>query len=200
MFLAMANDIRVVLVKLADRLHNMRTIDALQRDKQERIALETREIYAPLANRLGIGRFKWELEDLAFKLLEPGAYKQIQQEVVTKRSEREKRLEKTVESLRTRLINSGLSNCEITGRPKHLFGIWSKMERQDKEFHEIYDVAALRIIVPNLETCYRALAVVHDTFRPIPGRFKDYIGLPKPNGYQSLHTAVIGRHLSLIHI
>ncbi len=194
MFLAMANDIRVVLVKLADRLHNMRTIDALQRDKQERIALETREIYAPLANRLGIGRFKWELEDLAFKLLEPGAYKQIQQEVVTKRSEREKRLEKTVESLRTRLINSGLSNCEITGRPKHLFGIWSKMQRQDKEFHEIYDVAALRIIVPNLETCYRALAVVHDTFRPIPGRFKDYIGLPKPNGYQSLHTAVIGTH------
>nr|WP_036910060.1 bifunctional (p)ppGpp synthetase/guanosine-3',5'-bis(diphosphate) 3'-pyrophosphohydrolase [Prochlorococcus marinus] len=194
MFLAMARDIRVVLVKLADRLHNMRTIEVLQPAKQQRIALETREIYAPLANRLGIGRFKWELEDLAFKLLEPESYKKIQQEVATKRSEREKRLHLTIELLKNRLINAGLNDCNIDGRPKHLFGIWSKMEKQDKEFHEIYDVAALRIIVPNLETCYRALAVVHDTFRPIPGRFKDYIGLPKPNGYQSLHTAVIGRH------
>ncbi len=194
MFLAMASDIRVVLVKLADRLHNMRTIDYLQWDKQQRIALETKEIYAPLANRLGIGRFKWELEDLAFKLLEPEAYRQIQQEVVTKRSEREKRLDITIELLKCKLIAAGLNNYEINGRPKHLFGIWSKMQRQQKEFHEIYDIAALRIIVPNLEACYRALAVVHDTFRPIPGRFKDYIGLPKPNGYQSLHTAVIGRH------
>ncbi len=194
MFLAMARDIRVVLVKLADRLHNMRTIEVLPPEKQKRIALETREIYAPLANRLGIGRFKWELEDLAFKLLEPIDYRDIQQAVATKRSEREKRLKVTVELLQDRLCKSGLQNCEINGRPKHLFGIWSKMKRQDKEFHEIFDVAALRIIVPNLETCYRALAVVHDTFRPIPGRFKDYIGLPKPNGYQSLHTAVIGRH------
>ncbi len=194
MFLAMACDIRVVLVKLADRLHNMRTLGSLQSDKQQRIALETKEIYAPLANRLGIGRFKWELEDLAFKLLEPEAFREIQQEVVTKRSEREKRLEITVQLLKTKLLEAGLKNCEINGRPKHLFGIWSKMQRQQKEFHEIYDVAALRIIVPNLEACYRALAVVHDTFRPIPGRFKDYIGLPKPNGYQSLHTAVIGRH------
>ncbi len=194
MFLAMARDIRVVLVKLADRLHNMRTIDVLPEEKQKRIALETREIYAPLANRLGIGRFKWELEDLAFKLLEPHAYKQIQQAVDTKRSEREKRLKTTVELLENRLLKVGLKKCEINGRPKHLFGIWSKMQRQGKEFHEIYDVAALRIIVPNLESCYRALAVVHDTFRPIPGRFKDYIGLPKPNGYQSLHTVVIGRH------
>ncbi|WP_036916475.1 MULTISPECIES: bifunctional (p)ppGpp synthetase/guanosine-3',5'-bis(diphosphate) 3'-pyrophosphohydrolase [unclassified Prochlorococcus] len=197
MFLAMARDIRVVLVKLADRLHNMRTIDALQPEKQQRIALETREIYAPLANRLGIGRFKWELEDLAFKLLEPDAYQEMQQEVDTKRSEREKRLARTVENLRSRLTKSGLTNFDITGRPKHLFGIWSKMKRQDKKFHEIYDIAALRIIVPNLETCYRALAVVHDTFRPIPGRFKDYIGLPKDNGYQSLHTAVIGRHRAI---
>ncbi len=194
MFLAMASDIRVVLVKLADRLHNMRTIGSLQSDKQQRIALETKEIYAPLANRLGIGRFKWELEDLAFKLLEPEAYREIRQEVVTKRSEREKRLAITVQMLKDRLISVGLENCDITGRPKHLFGIWGKMQRQQKEFHEIYDIAALRIIVPNLETCYRALAVVHDTFRPIPGRFKDYIGLPKPNGYQSLHTVVIGRH------
>ena len=194
MFLAMASDIRVVLVKLADRLHNMRTLGALKEEKRQRIARETREIYAPLANRLGIGRFKWELEDLAFKLLEPEAFREIQEEVATKRSEREQRLAVTVGLLNERLERAGLSGCEVSGRPKHLFGIWSKMERQQKAFHEIYDVAALRIITPSVETCYRALAVVHDTFRPIPGRFKDYIGLPKPNGYQSLHTAVIGRH------
>ncbi|MFO7629784.1 MAG: bifunctional (p)ppGpp synthetase/guanosine-3',5'-bis(diphosphate) 3'-pyrophosphohydrolase [Prochlorococcaceae cyanobacterium] len=194
MFLAMASDIRVVLVKLADRLHNMRTLGALVPEKQQRIARETREIYAPLANRLGIGRFKWELEDLAFKILEPEAYSDVKQQVATKRSEREERLATTVNLLRERLISIGLADCEVSGRPKHLYGIWSKMQRQQKAFHEIYDVAALRILCPNLESCYRALAVVHDTFRPIPGRFKDYIGLPKPNGYQSLHTAVIGRH------
>ena len=194
MFLAMASDIRVVLVKLADRLHNMRTLGALKPEKQQRIARETREIYGPLANRLGIGRFKWELEDLAFKILEPEAYRDVQQQVASKRSDREERLGVTVQLLRDRLAGVGLADCEVSGRPKHLYGIWSKMERQQKAFHEIYDVAALRIICPNLESCYRALAVVHDTFRPIPGRFKDYIGLPKPNGYQSLHTAVIGRH------
>ncbi|QPN61474.1 bifunctional (p)ppGpp synthetase/guanosine-3',5'-bis(diphosphate) 3'-pyrophosphohydrolase [Synechococcus sp. CBW1002] len=194
MFLAMASDIRVVLVKLADRLHNMRTLGALKPEKQQRIARETREIYAPLANRLGIGRFKWELEDLAFKMLEPEAFRDVQQQVATKRSEREQRLAVTVQLLRDRLAAAGLQDCEVSGRPKHLYGIWSKMERQQKAFHEIYDVAALRILCPSLEACYRALAVVHDTFRPIPGRFKDYIGLPKPNGYQSLHTAVIGRH------
>lgn len=194
MFLAMASDIRVVLVKLADRLHNMRTIGALRPEKQQRIARETREIYAPLANRLGIGRFKWELEDLAFKILEPAAYQEIKEQVASKRSDREDRLAVTVALLRKRLAAVGLTNCEVSGRPKHLYGIWSKMQLQQKAFHEIFDVAALRILTPNLESCYRALAVVHDTFRPIPGRFKDYIGLPKPNGYQSLHTAVIGRH------
>ena len=194
MFLAMASDIRVVLVKLADRLHNMRTLASLQSDKQQRIARETREIYAPLANRLGIGRFKWELEDLAFKLLEPDAFREIQQQVATKRSDREDRLEVTVQLLKDRLRSVGLDECEVNGRPKHLYGIWSKMQRQEKAFHEIYDVAALRLIMPSVEACYRALAVVHESFRPIPGRFKDYIGLPKPNGYQSLHTAVIGRH------
>ena len=192
--LAMSRDIRVLLVKLADRLHNMRTIGALKPEKQLRIARETREIYGPLANRLGIGRLKWELEDLAFKILEPEAFREIQQQVASKRSDREQRLGVTVQLLRDRLVAAGLANCEVSGRPKHLYGIWSKMERQQKAFHEIYDVAALRILTPNIEGCYRALAVVHDTFRPIPGRFKDYIGLPKPNGYQSLHTAVIGRH------
>ena len=190
----MASDIRVVLVKLADRLHNMRTLGALKEEKRQRIASETREIYAPLANRLGIGRFKWELEDLAFKLLEPEAFRAMQEEVASKRSEREDRLGVTVDLLNDRLRAAGIEGCEVSGRPKHLYGIWSKMQRQQKAFHEIYDVAALRIITPSVETCYRALAVVHDTFRPIPGRFKDYIGLPKPNGYQSLHTAVIGRH------
>ncbi len=194
MFLAMASDIRVVLVKLADRLHNMRTISYLSKEKQTRIAKETREIYAPLANRLGIGRLKWELEDLAFKLLEPDHFREIQQQIASKRSEREERLNTTVQVLKDRLNSAGLHECEVSGRPKHLYGIWNKMQRQQKEFHEIFDVAALRIIVSDVETCYRALAVVHDTFRPIPGRFKDYIGLPKPNGYQSLHTAVIGRH------
>ncbi|MFN9644798.1 MAG: RelA/SpoT family protein [Cyanobacteriota bacterium] len=194
MFLAMASDIRVVLVKLADRLHNMRTLGALKPEKQQRIARETREIYAPLANRLGIGRFKWELEDLAFKVLEPEAYREIQQSVATKRSEREERLGVTINLLRERLATAGLGHFQVNGRPKHLYGIWSKMQRQQKAFHELYDIAAVRILCPTVDSCYRALAVVHDTFRPIPGRFKDYIGLPKPNGYQSLHTAVIGRH------
>ncbi len=148
----------------------------------------------PLANRLGINRFKWELEDLAFKFLEPEEYKNLKDQIAVKRSDREKRLNVTLNLMKENLVSSGLVNFEITGRPKHLYGIWSKMERQQKQFGEIYDVAALRIIVSNLDSCYKALAVVHDTFRPIPGRFKDYIGLPKPNGYQSLHTSVIGRH------
>ena len=189
MFLAMASDIRVVLVKLADRLHNMRTLTSLPAAKQRRIAVETLEIYAPLANRLGIGKLKWELEDLAFKVLHPQEFRDISQQLASKRSEREARLNATVELLRQRLSEAGLNPVDVKGRPKHLYGIWSKMKRQNKAFHEIYDVAALRILTENLESCYRALAVVHDTFRPIPGRFKDYIGLPKPNGYQSLHTA-----------
>mgnify|MGYP001260045485 CR=1 FL=1 len=194
MFLAMARDIRVVLVKLADRLHNMRTIEWLSAERQKRIARETREIYAPLANRLGINRFKWELEDLAFKFLEPEHYEDLKSQISIKRSDREKRLDITLNTIRDNLISTGLEQFEINGRPKHLYGIWSKMKRQQKQFNEIYDVAALRIIVSNTDSCYRALAVVHDTFKPIPGRFKDYIGLPKPNGYQSLHTSVIGRH------
>ena len=167
MFLAMASDIRVVLVKLADRLHNMRTIEWLNDEKKLRIARETREIYAPLANRLGINRFKWELEDLAFKFLEPKEYLDLKDQIAVKRSDREKRLKVTLNLMKENLISAGLKNFEITGRPKHLYGIWSKMERQQKHFHEIYDVAALRIIVDNSDSCYRALAVVHDTFKPI---------------------------------
>jgi len=192
MFLAMAQDIRVIVVKLADRLHNMRTLEHLPEDKQRRIAQETREIFAPLANRLGIGRFKWELEDLAFKYLEPEPYRRMQRLVSDKRADRESRLERVAAMLRYRLTELGVQCLDISGRPKHLYGIYQKMQRQQKEFQEIYDIAAIRIIVQTNDECYRALAVVHDAFRPIPGRFKDYIGLPKPNRYQSLHTVVIG--------
>ncbi len=192
MFLAMAQDIRVIVVKLADRLHNMRTLEHLPDEKRRRIAQETREIFAPLANRLGIGRFKWELEDLSFKYIEPESYRQIQELVTDKRADRESRLNNVADVLRDRLDQIGIHCMDISGRPKHLYGIYQKMQRQQKEFQEIYDVAAIRIIVQNNDECYRALAVVHDAFRPIPGRFKDYIGLPKPNRYQSLHTVVIG--------
>lgn len=192
MFLAMAQDIRVIVVKLADRLHNMRTLEHLPDEKRRRIAQETREVFAPLANRLGIWRFKWELEDLAFKYLEPEAYRQMQELVADKRADREARLIQATETLHHRLKRIGLKHVEINGRPKHLYSIYQKMQRQHKEFHEIYDVAAIRVIVQSNDECYRALAVVHDCFKPIPGRFKDYIGLPKPNRYQSLHTVVVG--------
>ncbi|NJK41568.1 MAG: bifunctional (p)ppGpp synthetase/guanosine-3',5'-bis(diphosphate) 3'-pyrophosphohydrolase [Acaryochloridaceae cyanobacterium SU_2_1] len=192
MFLAMAEDIRVIVVKLADRLHNMRTLEHLPIEKQRRIAQETRDVFAPLANRLGIWRFKWELEDLAFKYLEPDSYRTIQKFIAEKRADREQQVDQALQILVERLTALGLSHLEISGRPKHLYSIHQKMERQQKEFHEIYDVAAVRVIVKTHDECYRTLAVVHDCFRPIPGRFKDYIGLPKPNRYQSLHTVVIG--------
>ncbi len=194
MFLAMAQDVRVIVVKLADRLHNMRTLEHLPPEKQRRIASETLEIFAPLANRLGIGRFKWELEDLAFKYLEPEAYRQMQTYVSGKRADREARLQEVAATLRQRMEQSGIGVVDVSSRPKHLYGIYRKMQRQQKDFSEIYDVAAIRLIVNTNEECYRALAIVHDAFRPIPGRFKDYIGLPKPNRYQSLHTVVIGNY------
>ena len=194
MFLAMAKDIRVIIVKLADRLHNMRTLQHLKPEKQKRIALETREIFAPLANRLGIGRFKWELENLCFQYLENDAYREIECLVSERRADREESVNKITETLRSRIASLGVNIIEIKGRPKHLYGIYQKMQRQQKEFHEIYDISAVRIIVESKEECYRSLAVVHDVFKPIPGRFKDYIGLPKPNRYQSLHTTVVGQN------
>ena len=192
MFLAMATDIRVIIVKLADRLHNMRTLHHLKPEKQRRISQETREIFAPLANRLGIGRFKWELEDLCFKYLEPEAYEEIKALIAERRTDREARIAQATQTLRSRLEHLNVNVVELNGRPKHLYGIYQKMQRQQKEFSQIYDIAAFRIIVKTNEECYRALAVVHDAFKPIPGRFKDYIGLPKPNRYQSLHTTVVG--------
>ncbi len=194
MFLAMAQDIRVIVVKLADRLHNMRTLEHLRPEKQVRIARETLEIFAPLANRLGIGRFKWELEDLCFKYLEPEAYNELKQLIVEKRTDREARLEQVSNVLKEGINQLGIPCQEVSSRPKHLYSIYTKMQRQQKEFSEIYDIAAIRLIVNSKDQCYRALAVVHDLYRPIPGRFKDYIGLPKPNRYQSLHTVVIGPH------
>ncbi len=192
MFLAMAQDIRVIIVKLADRLHNMRTLEFMPPEKQKQIALETKEIFSPLAHRLGIGRLKWELEDLSFKYLDGDSYRQMQELVVEKRADREARIKETTELLRNRLDQSGINWLDVSGRPKHLYSIYQKMERSQKEFSQIYDLTAMRIIVETNEECYRTLAIVHDVFRPIPGRFKDYIGLPKPNHYQSLHTTVIG--------
>jgi len=190
--LAMAKDIRVIVVKLADRLHNMRTLEHLSPEKQRLIATETREIFAPLANRLGMGFLKWELEDLCFKYLEPEEYRKIQLLVSERRVDRETRLENVIETLRLKLRELGVHVFELKGRPKHLYGIYNKMQKQQKEFNEIFDLAGVRAIVESKDECYRTLAVVHDEFRPIPGRFKDYIGLPKPNRYQSLHTTVIG--------
>ncbi|MGF1487516.1 MAG: RelA/SpoT family protein [Prochloraceae cyanobacterium] len=192
MFLAMAKDIRVIVVKLADRLHNMRTLEHLSPEKQKRISRETREIFAPLANRLGIWHFKWELEDLAFKYLEPEDFQKIKNLVAERRSDREARLKTVTKILRDRLTKIGVNVVEVKGRPKHLYGIYHKMQRQRKEFNEIFDLAGVRVVVKSKEECYRALAVVHDAFKPIPGRFKDYIGLPKANLYQSLHTTVVG--------
>jgi GTP diphosphokinase / guanosine-3',5'-bis(diphosphate) 3'-diphosphatase len=192
MFLAMAQDIRVIVVKLADRLHNMRTLQHLRPEKQVIIARETKEIFAPLANRLGIWQMKWELEDLSFKYMEPDKFQYVKNLVTETRSNREAQIQEVLASLRSRLTSIGLTEFDISGRPKHLYGIYKKMERQQKQYDEIYDVLAVRVIVNSNEECYRVLAIAHDVFRPIPGRFKDYVGLPKPNRYQSLHTAVIG--------
>ncbi|MHB8399427.1 MAG: RelA/SpoT family protein [Candidatus Limnocylindrales bacterium] len=190
MFLAMAEDIRVVLIKLADRLHNMRTLAALPTEKQQRIARQTMEIYAPLAERLGIWQMKWELEDLAFKTLEPEAFRDLARLLDTRRRSRETYIERAIEALRPELAKAGIE-AELQGRPKHLYSIHKKMLRKGAEFGEIYDVYAIRLLVAELKDCYAALGVVHSLWRPIPGQFDDYIAVPKNNLYQSLHTAVI---------
>ena len=190
MLLAMAEDIRVVLIKLADRLHNMRTIGALPIEKQERIARQTAEIYAPLAERLGIWQVKWELEDLCFKVLEPDNYRHLADQLETHRREREAYVKRAMVVLREALAKAGIE-AEISGRPKHLYSISRKMERKGAEFSEIYDVHAVRVLVEDVADCYAALGVVHSIWRPIPGQFDDYIAVPKANGYQSLHTAVM---------
>ena len=190
MFLAMADDIRVVLIKLADRLHNMRTLGALSAEKQGRIARQTMEIYAPLAERLGIWQIKWELEDLAFKALEPDRFRELARLLDTRRAGRESFIDRAIETLRPELEAAGIV-AEVSGRPKHIYSIWKKMQRKGADFGEIYDVYAIRLLVDEVRDCYAALGVVHALWRPIPGQFDDYIAVPKNNLYQSLHTAVI---------
>ncbi|MCA9831929.1 MAG: bifunctional (p)ppGpp synthetase/guanosine-3',5'-bis(diphosphate) 3'-pyrophosphohydrolase [Dehalococcoidia bacterium] len=193
MFLAMAEDVRVVLIKLCDRLHNMRTLWAQPEDKQQRIAQETLEVFAPLANRLGVWNVKSELEDLSFRVLEPDAYRDIAQLVALRRDTRERHVEEAVAVLRPHLENAGIKS-EISGRAKHIYSIHQKRERYSAEakgFDQIYDLLALRVIVETVADCYHALGVVHSLWRPIPGQFDDYIGNPKDSRYQSLHTTVV---------
>lgn len=191
MAMAMARDIRVILVKLADRLHNMRTLDAMPPEKKRRIARETLEIYAPIANRLGISNIRIELEDLCFKAMHPMRSNMIQKAVKAARGNRSELVETIKDSAKKRLKEEGLS-CQVMGREKHLYSIYRKMKEQKKSFNQIMDVYAFRIIVDSVDSCYRALGIVHNLYKPVPGRFKDYIAIPKANGYQSLHTTLVG--------
>ncbi|MGA9160854.1 MAG: bifunctional (p)ppGpp synthetase/guanosine-3',5'-bis(diphosphate) 3'-pyrophosphohydrolase [Actinomycetota bacterium] len=191
MIVAMAGDIRVLLIKLADRLHNMRTLSALPPDKQRRIATATLEIYAPLAHRLGVQQVKWELEDLSFKTLHPGPYHEIASLVEKRRGERQQYVEGVLEAARTRIREGGLK-AEVDGRPKHLYSIYEKMVIGGKEFNEIYDLAGIRVLVDSVRDVYAALGAIHSLWKPVPGRFKDYVAMPKSNMYQSLHTTVVG--------
>jgi GTP diphosphokinase / guanosine-3',5'-bis(diphosphate) 3'-diphosphatase len=191
MIVAMAGDIRVLLIKLADRLHNMRTLSALPKDKQRRIATATLEIYAPLAHRLGVQQVKWELEDLSFKTLHPGPYHEIASLVEKRRGERQQYVESVLEAARARIREAGLK-AEVEGRPKHLYSIYEKMVVGGKEFNEIYDLAGIRVQVDSVRDVYAALGAIHSLWKPVPGRFKDYIAMPKSNMYQSLHTTVVG--------
>ena len=191
MFLAMGKDIRVILIKLADRLHNMRTLKFLKRDRQVAIAKETQDLYAPLANRLGMYSLKWELEDLSFKYLNPDEYREIVEGIDKKREERLQFIKQIVDQINGELKKQKIK-AEITGRAKHLYSIYRKMQRDNKSLDQIYDLFALRILVDSVKDCYAALGVVHELYNPMPGRFKDYISVPKPNMYQSLHTTLIG--------
>ena len=191
MLIAMAEDLRVVLIKLADRMHNMRTIAALPEERQRRIAQETMDIYAPLAHRLGIWQMKAELEDLAFSVLDHDNYERVRQEVHLRRRQRVVALEQACQRLEAELAEAGIS-AEVVGRPKNLTSIFRKMQQDGKTIREIYDLVALRVICDDIRGCYGALGVVHTLWKPIPGRFKDYIAMPKGNGYQSLHTTVVG--------
>ena len=190
MLVAMAEDIRVVLIKLADRLHNMRTIEALPEARRMRMARETMDIYAPLAHRLGIWQVKWELEDLAFSQIDPQAYAEIVSLVKGKRKEREVFVTEISEILERELERVGI-HADISGRPKHVYSIWRKLDSTGKTFEDIYDLIAIRVSVDSIKDCYGVLGVIHSLWKPVPGRFKDYIAMPKSNGYQSLHTNLV---------
>jgi len=191
MLVAMNKDIRVIVIKLADRLHNMRTLGSLREDRRIFKSRETLEIYAPIAHRLGINSVKWELEDLAFFYLEPAKYRQVAKMIAESREEREAYLAKVLDILKVEMTKVGIES-QVMGRPKHLYSIYQKMTKKDKDFSEIYDLIAVRLIVPTVKDCYSALGAVHTIWHPMPGRFKDYIAMPKFNMYQSLHTTVIG--------
>lgn len=191
LFIAMANDIRIIFLKLADRLHNMRTLNFMAANKQQKIARETLDIFAPLANRLGIGRIKAELEDLSLRYLEPDKYFEIAQLVSQTKAERETTVQLLIDKISKDVKKSGI-NAQITGRAKHYYSIYSKMKRLNIAFHDLYDITAVRVIVDTEKECYEVLGLIHSQFKPIPGRFKDYIAMPKGNMYQSLHTSVIG--------
>ena len=191
MFIAMANDVRVVFLKLADRLHNMRTLNYMAAAKQQRIAQETLDIFAPLANRLGIGKIKAELEDLSLRYLNPEKYFDIAQLVALKKAERDATIQVLIEKI-SQLLKQHKIKASISGRSKHYYSIYSKMKRLNIAFHELYDISAVRVIVNSVNECYEVLGIIHSQFKPIPGRFKDYIAMPKSNMYRSLHTSVLG--------
>lgn len=191
MFLAMTQDLRVIIIKLADRLHNMRTLKHLPEERRKNIARETLEIYAPLTHRLGMWKIKWELEDLSLRYLEPEAYYDLVNKVAKKRQEREGYIAKVKKTLERALAEMEIK-AEVHGRPKHFYSIFAKMQQQGKDFNEIYDLMGLRVIVSTVQDCYEVLGIVHTLWKPIPGRFKDYVAMPKSNMYQSLHTTLIG--------
>ena len=191
MLLAMADDIRVIIIKLADRLHNMRTLKYRKKEKQKKTAMETLDIYAPLAHRLGISKIKWELEDLSFRYLHEEEYYDLVKQVAEKRTEREIYIKKIIEDMYNKLEEAGIDS-DIDGRPKHFFSIYKKMVNKNKSIEQIFDLTAIRVLVNTVKDCYEVLGIVHTIYKPIPGRFKDYIAMPKPNMYQSLHTTVIG--------
>ncbi len=200
MFLAMAQDIRVVIVKLADRLHNMRTLQHVPTEKQERIAKETMEVYAQIANRLGISEIKTEMEDLAFMYLQPEEYAEVRQMYTREKEEYEKYIDRAITNIEQGLRKEGIKIAEIKGRAKSIYSLYVKLQRYEMDISRIYDIVAIRIIVPAIADCYEALGIVHKRYRPMVGRIKDYISLPKPNGYQSIHTTIFGPEGRIIEV
>src|SRR6476620_133287 len=200
LLLSIAKDARVIIVKLADRLHNMRTLEWLPPEQRRRIAQETRDLYAPLAHRFGMAKLRWALEDLSFKHLATEGYKALAKQVATKRGEREELIRQMREPLEKALTRAGIKNFDVTGRPKHLWSIYKKMKQRERPYEEIYDLLAIRVLVESVPDCYHALGIIHDAFTPLQERIKDYIAQPKSNGYQSLHTTVFGPGRQLFEI